>query len=140
MPGEPKGWPAAGPEHTVTTGHPLVLVADDCSDTREAYRVFLTSHGYRVAEAVDSRETVQRAAALVPAVVVLDLGLPAIADGWQTLRLLKSEPSTLAIPVLVLSGYAEQRTAALLGCDAFLLKPCNPDALRAAIARLIPPS
>jgi CheY-like chemotaxis protein len=121
----------------IAASRPLVLIADDCPDTREAYRLFLTLRGYRVAEALNGEDTLRRAGALRPAIVVLDLGLPAMADGWHALRLLKSERSTRSIPVVVLSGYAEQRTAALLGCDAFLLKPCDPDYLDAAISRLI---
>jgi CheY-like chemotaxis protein len=124
-------------DRAVAAIRPLVLIADDCPDTREAYRVFLTLRGYRVEEAVNGEETIRRAAALRPAIVVLDLGLPAMADGWHALRLLKSDRSTRSIPVVVLSGFAEQRTAALLGCDTFLLKPCHPDHLGAAISRLL---
>ncbi len=79
---------------------PLVLVVDDAKDTRVIYAESLRFRGYRVEEASDGREAVERVRALAPDVVVLDLKLPVI-DGCEATRRLKADPSTRAIPIIV---------------------------------------
>jgi CheY-like chemotaxis protein len=115
---------------------PLVLLVDDDEDSRFLYAHHLTeAAGFRVAEAADGREGVERAVTLRPDVIVLDLSLPDI-DGWEALRVLKSDERTRAIPVLALTGAtlppSKPREA---GFSAVLRKPCLPDDLAAACAR-----
>jgi two-component system, cell cycle response regulator DivK len=118
---------------------PLVLVVDDYRDARELYIESLLVAGYRVAEASDGHQAVERARALLPDVVLMDLSLPG-KDGWQATRELKADPATRHIQVIALTGHghiAAQAAAADAGCDAFLMKPCLPDALVAEVkARL----
>jgi CheY-like chemotaxis protein len=119
---------------------PLVLVVDDYRDARELYVETLLVAGFRVAEAADGHAAVRQARALLPHVVLMDLSLPG-KDGWQATRELKADPATRHIPVIALTGHAHgaaQADAAAAGCDAFLMKPCLPDALVAEVrARLV---
>ena len=118
---------------------PLVLVVDDAKDTRVIYAESLRFRGYRVEEASDGREAVERVRALAPDVVVLDLKLPVI-DGCEATRRLKADPSTRAIPIIVLTGHLleHSRQAALAaGADAYLTKPCLPDDLATKIAEML---
>jgi two-component system cell cycle response regulator DivK len=121
---------------------PLVLVVDDYRDARELYVETLLVAGFRVAEAADGHEAVMQARALLPQVVLMDLSLPG-KDGWQATRELKDDPATRHIPVIALTGHshaAAQAAAAAAGCDAFITKPCLPDAVVAEVrARLGPP-
>src|SRR6476661_5895254 len=68
---------------------PLVLVVDDYRDARELYAETLLVAGFRVAEAADGHQAVDRARALLPDVVLMDLSLPG-KDGWQATRELKA--------------------------------------------------
>lgn len=114
---------------------PLVLVVDDFEDNRAMYVEYLQFQGFRVAEAVNGEEAVQRAKELVPALVVMDLSLP-VMDGWEATRRLKADPKTKDVVVVALTGHAEPshaKRALDAGCDDFLAKPCLPDQLVAKI-------
>jgi two-component system cell cycle response regulator DivK len=69
----------------------------------------------------------------------MDLALPRM-DGWEATRRLKSNDRTRHIPVVALTGHAlagHADGARQAGCDAFVTKPCLPDALVAEIKRLL---
>jgi two-component system, cell cycle response regulator DivK len=123
----------------MTAPRPLVLIVDDFQDNREMYAMFLEHSGYRVAEAANGFEALERAFALLPEVIVMDLSLPGL-DGWEATRRLKADTRTKHIPVLVLTshaleGFSEGAKAA--GCDAFVTKPCLPDQLVLEIRTLL---
>jgi len=118
---------------------PLVLVVDDAKDTRVIYAESLRFLGYRVEEASDGREALEKVSALTPDVVILDLKMPLI-DGCEATRRLKTAPATKAIPIVVLSGHLleESRQAALAaGADVYLTKPCLPDDLARHLDELL---
>ncbi len=118
---------------------PLILVVDDYEDAREMYVEFLQASGFRVAEARDGTQSLQKAQELLPDVVLMDLALPDM-DGWEVTRRLKLDPRTRNIPVVALSGYdgAVPVTAPRqVYWDAFLTKPCVPEALLAELNRAL---
>jgi CheY-like chemotaxis protein len=122
----------------VSTG-PLVLVVEDYQDAREMYAAYLQFSGYRVAEASNGLEAVEQARELLPAIILMDLALPKM-DGWEATRLLKSDERTRNIPIVALTGHAlagHAEGARQAGCDAFVTKPCLPDALVAEIQRML---
>ena len=116
---------------------PLILVIDDVEDNRDVYEQFLLHEGWRVVTASDGETGLEKAAALRPDVVILDLGLPRM-DGWEVANRLKSQPGTSGIPVVALTGHVtrESRQRALTaGVDEFCGKPCLPADLVATIRR-----
>ena len=118
---------------------PLVLLVDDAEDNREVYAQFLEFAGFRVEFAVDGIEAVDKAAALRPDVIVMDLSLPRM-DGWEATRRIKDAPATRDIPVIALTGHAvseSKRRAQEVGCAGYLTKPCLPEALVSEIRRLL---
>jgi two-component system cell cycle response regulator DivK len=118
---------------------PLVLVVDDYQDAREMYAEYLSFTGFRVVEAATGTEAVEKALTLQPDVILMDLSLPGM-DGWAATRQLKSDDRTKGIPVVALTGHAlagASEGARLAGCDAFVTKPCLPDALVAEIQRML---
>ncbi|HXH05641.1 MAG TPA: response regulator [Vicinamibacterales bacterium] len=118
---------------------PLVLVVEDYEDAREMYAEYLRFSGFRVAEAANGYEALEQAAALAPDIILMDLALPRL-DGWEATRRLKTDPRTRHIPILALTGHAlaaHAATAQEAGCDAFVTKPCLPDALVAEIRRML---
>lgn len=117
----------------------LVLVVDDYADAREMYCEYLEFSGFRVAEARNGLEALEQAFALRPDLILMDLSLPAM-DGWEATRRLKADARTRDIPVIALTGHALTGFSAgakQAGCDAFVSKPCLPDALVAEVERLI---
>lgn len=117
----------------------LVLVVEDYQDAREMYAAYLQFSGFDVAEAANGVEAVEKATALLPDIVLMDLALPRM-DGWEATRRLKADARTRHIPVVALTGHAlagHADGAREAGCDAFVTKPCLPDALVAEIRRLL---
>jgi CheY-like chemotaxis protein len=124
-----------------TTGRaqPLVLVVEDYQDAREMYAAYLQFSGFEVAEAANGIEAIEKTHELLPDIVLMDLALPRM-DGWEATRRLKNDERTRHIPIVALTGHAlagHAEGAREAGCDAFVTKPCLPDALVAEIKRLL---
>jgi len=118
---------------------PLVLLVDDYPDNRDIYVQFLTYSGLRVEEAENGYEALDKAFALRPDVIVMDLSLPGL-DGWEATRRLKRDTRTRHIPVVVLTGHAlagHSQGAMDAGCDAFITKPCLPERLLEEIRSIL---
>jgi CheY-like chemotaxis protein len=117
----------------------LVLVVDDYQDAREMCCEYLTYCGFRVAEARNGQEAVEKAVELLPDVILMDLSLPGM-DGWEATRRLKADGKTKRIPVIALTGHAlagHSEGAQAAGCDAFITKPCMPDKLVSEVRRML---
>jgi two-component system cell cycle response regulator DivK len=101
---------------------------------------WLTGAGFRVSQAHNGLQALERAFDLRPDVVVTDLNIPGI-DGFELTRRLKQDPRTRDVPVLAVTGYAafaaDPDRARRAGCDVVLPKPCSPDELEGAIRSLI---
>jgi two-component system, cell cycle response regulator DivK len=118
---------------------PLVLVVDDYQDAREMYAECLGACGFSVVEAETGDEAVAKAFELLPDVIVMDLSLPGM-DGWTATRTIKTDSRTHAIPVVALTGLGRTdapAAARAAGCDAFLIKPCLPDAMVATVRKVM---
>jgi CheY-like chemotaxis protein len=121
------------------TQEPLVLVVEDYQDAREMYAAYLSFSGYRVAEATNGVEAIEKTIALMPDIILMDLALPKM-DGWEATRRLKMDERTKHIPIVALTGHAlagHAEGARQAGCDAFVTKPCLPDALVAEIQKML---
>jgi two-component system cell cycle response regulator DivK len=117
----------------------LVLLVEDTPDTLDAFAHFLRTAGFRVETAVDGRQAVDKARALRPDVVVMDLALPEL-DGWEATHQIKSDPVTRDTPIIAFTGHAFQQSkesARQAGCDAFLTKPLDPASLVTEIRRVV---
>lgn len=115
----------------MTRAAPLILVVDDFLDNRQMYAEYLAFSGLRVEEAENGHEALEKAFAMRPDLIVMDLSLPGI-DGWEATRRLKADPRTKGIPVIALTGHAlagHSKGAMDAGCDAFITKPCLPERL-----------
>jgi two-component system, cell cycle response regulator DivK len=122
-----------------TGDSPLVLIVEDYEDAREMYAEYLQYAGFRVAEARNGIEALQIAQEQLPDVILMDLALPGM-DGWEATRRLKSDERTRRIPVIAVTGHAlsgHSDTARKAGCDAFVSKPCLPDALVLEVRKML---
>ena len=112
---------------------PVVLLVDDSHDERDMYSQQPVATGYSVQVADNGEDALERVAAQVPDVVVMDLAMP-VLDGWEATRRLKeAHPS---VPVIVLSGHTGGeggRRAKEAGGDVLLTKPFGPEALELAV-------
>jgi signal transduction histidine kinase len=112
-----------------------VLVVDDSPANRALMCDFLTSAGFKVAQAKDGRELLAFAGVFRPDLVLLDSVMPSL-DGMEATRRLRRDPNLGAVPVIAVSASAgaEHRAACLqAGVNVFLAKPVSLEALRARI-------
>jgi DNA-binding response OmpR family regulator len=112
-----------------------ILIVEDHSDMIEILTKELTRHHYRVRVATDGKGGLSEAQRRSPHLIVLDLILPGLS-GWDVCRILKKDPRTEAIPLLILTALGEEadRIKGLeSGADDYLQKPFG---LRELIARI----
>lgn len=125
----PHAHPRSPPPHPPL----LLLVEDQPEDLR--WLIPLLQPSYRVSVAATGQQGFQRAQALQPQLLLLDVLLPDM-DGYALCRLLKTDPLTHHIPVLFLSAHNEpaQRLQGLvLGAVDFISKPYYPEEVLARI-------
>jgi signal transduction histidine kinase/CheY-like chemotaxis protein len=114
---------------------PEVLLIDDDPDFGELVREALLGEGerrVRLHVEKDPLRAVARARVSAPAVVLLDLRLP-IVDGREVLRMLREDPRTRAVPVVVVSARDDAAATLAEGAARALSKPVTPAALREAV-------
>jgi CheY-like chemotaxis protein len=116
----------------------LVLIVDDFDDALEMYED-LTFKGYRVVIARGGQEAVDIARAEHPAIILMDLRMPQVT-GKDALRMLRADDAFSTVPIVAFTAHAlenERATAILDGFDDVIAKPCLPEALAAAVDRLL---
>lgn len=99
----------------------------------------LQRRGYEVIIAVDGEQGVALALSESPALILMDLSLPAL-DGWEATRRLKMAPETKAIPVIALTAHAmtgDREKCIEAGCDDFDTKPVEISRLLGKIETLL---
>ena len=82
-----------------------VLIVEDDRDGRRLFVEWLEQAGFRVAQAHNGLQALERAVENTPDVVVTDLNIPGI-DGFELTRRLKQDSRTRDVPVLAVTGYA----------------------------------
>ena len=118
---------------------PLILVVDDTRDSRELFVEFLRMTGFEADQAASGAEALDKAAALRPSAIVMDLEMPDM-DGWEATRRLKADERTCSIPVVALSAHVMEgaRMKAIeAGCSGFLPKPCYPSQVSEELKRVL---
>lgn len=116
-------------------GRPVrVVLADDHRMLREALRRALEDHGIEVAaEAGDGAEAVERASALRPDVVVMDVTMP-VLDGIEATRQLRQRlPETRVVMLTMHADHSVVERAIRAGASGYLTKDCSGDELADAV-------
>jgi CheY-like chemotaxis protein len=115
---------------------PLILVADELPDSRKSICEYLFARGFRVEEAGTGTETLVKARALLPHLILLDLALRDI-DGFEVMAQLRASSSTHAIRFAVLADVpadSVRQRAIAAGAVVFIPKPCDLSVLTVQIA------
>src|SRR5207249_4621319 len=112
--------------------------ADDEPDMLRFLKSQLNKH-YRVLEAVDGQQAIEKASQFLPEIILLDMMMPE-KDGLQACRELRQRTSTQSIPIILLTARADEQTklAALsAGASDFLAKPFSITELHVRIKNLV---
>ena len=94
-----------------------ILVIEDSRFLRIAMERVLARAGHSVTAVGDGQEGLRSARSSAPALILLDMMLPGL-DGLGVLKALKQDPSTAAVPVIVLTGLSQRNEAKLLSAGA----------------------
>lgn len=116
-----------------------VLVVDDEPDTLELISFNLRAAGYKVETADDGAEALKKARASVPELIILDLMLPEV-DGLEVCKMLKANPATAHVPILMLTAKAAEVDRILgleLGARDYVTKPFSPRELVLRVRNLL---
>jgi len=112
-----------------------VLLVEDVMEQREAAATVLRELGYRVDEAADGGQAVRSASKGLADVIVMDVSIP-IIDGIAVTRRVRALGGPKRPHIIVTSGHSDARTRQLAfeaGCDQYIAKPLDLDALAAAV-------
>ncbi|MEI7529385.1 MAG: response regulator [Elusimicrobiota bacterium] len=118
----------------------LVLIVDDDDSVRELVEFIVKKEGFRVEKAADGEVALQKARALRPDLMLLDLMLPKYG-GFEILRELQGD-ETSSIPIVIITGrYTDSSTAEMIKQESnvkdFLEKPIKPQVLSALIHKVL---
>lgn len=129
-------------EHVVSASHvpahneKTVLIVDDDVHIRRLLRQELETAGYAVIEAAGGMEAISMLKNERPDLIVLDIMMPDVS-GFDVAAVIKNNPLTMNIPIIILSIVEEKERGYRLGVDRYLNKPVNMEALLNDIGALI---
>jgi signal transduction histidine kinase/CheY-like chemotaxis protein len=113
-----------------------ILIADDNRDAADSLAYMLRIAGHEVRTAYDGGEAVAVAESWLPAVALLDLGMPRVS-GYEAARRLRASPACAAMTLVALTGWGQpdDRSRSLAaGFDHHVVKPVDPSMLERLLA------
>jgi len=116
-----------------------ILVVDDEPEAVELVEFNLKGAGYEVSTAGDGAEALNKARRIQPNLVILDVMMPEI-DGMEVCKLLRRDPATSTIPIIMLTAKASEVDRVLgleLGADDYVVKPFSPRELMLRVKKIL---
>lgn len=117
-----------------------ILIVDDDETNLKLLRVIFQNAGYEILEAKNGEEAVKQAKEKSPALILMDLRMP-VMDGITATKIIKSEPSTAKIPVIIITSFAmvgdSERIISESRCDGYISKPIDVKKLKEIIDKTI---
>lgn len=110
-----------------------ILIVDDQVEVRELVQVTLEIGDYQILSAENGQQAVDIARVEHPDIILLDIMMPGSdVDGLEACRLLKADPATADITIVMLSAKGQEvdiATGKVAGADDYFTKPFSPIAL-----------
>ena len=116
-----------------------ILVIEDDLAFRDLLRLHLHQAGHTVQTAKDPEEGLRSLLEIPPDLILLDLDLPYLS-GFEVLEALRSDPASRKIPVIIVTGNADEEVndrCRTIGIEGFLTKPFKGEHLIQAIAKAL---
>ena len=107
-----------------------VLIVEDYEDTREFMKILLESYGYRVIEAADGIEAIDRVKQHHPDLILMDISLP-VVDGLTATRAIRQFDVAAKVPIIAVTAFGKNyyKKAIEAGCNDLIDKPVDFDSL-----------
>ena len=122
-----------------TNGQRTILVVDDFDDTRLLLRTWLERRGFRVIEAENGFQAINRAESEVPDLIIMDMQMPQL-DGLAATRRIRGVKSLVSVPIVAVSAYGADQfrdQALAAGCNEYVSTPFEPATLEGIIRSLV---
>jgi signal transduction histidine kinase/CheY-like chemotaxis protein len=113
----------------------VIVSIDDDPNVAVLLRQELEDDGYTVISALNADEGVALVKKHQPAAVTVDILMPG-KDGWETIGMLKADPETRGVPIIVVSGMDNRDLGTAMGVKDYLVKPVDRDALLKALEKV----
>ena len=107
---------------------PTILVVDDDTPIRSLLRQELSDAGYQVKEAANGKAALDMVRISKPDLIILDVMMPEI-NGFDVAAVLKNDPATMDIPIIILSIVQDKERGLKIGVDRYLTKPIDTEKL-----------
>ena len=107
---------------------PTILVVDDDTPIRSLLRQELSDAGYQVREAAYGKAALDMVRINKPDLIILDVMMPEI-NGFDVAAVLKNDPATMDIPIIILSIVQDKERGFRIGVDRYLTKPIDTEKL-----------
>jgi len=120
-------------------GQRTILVVDDFDDTRLLLRTWLERRGFRVVEAENGFQAINRAESEMPDLIIMDMQMPQL-DGLSATRRIRGLKSLVSIPIVAVSAYGADQfrdQALAAGCNEYVSTPFEPATLEGIIRSLV---
>ena len=113
-----------------------ILIVDDDESIRSLLHQELGDAGYQIEEAGNGKEALERVKANRPDLIILDIMMPEM-NGFDVAAILKNDPHTMDIPIIVLSVLQDKARGFRIGIDRYLTKPIDTSLLFTEIGSLL---
>ena len=113
-----------------------ILVVDDDANIRELLRQSLQNQDYAVREAKNGLDAISQIKTEKPDLIILDVMMPQI-NGFDTAAIIKNDPITMDIPIIMLSIFEDKERGYRLGIDRYMTKPIESNKLMKEIGLLL---
>ena len=113
-----------------------ILVVDDEPGIRNLLRQEISELGYKIREAENGKVAIEIIRKNQPDLVILDVIMP-VMNGFDVAAILKNDPKTQNIPIIVLSIVEDKQRVAQLGVDRYMAKPIDIKLLIENIRQLV---
>ena len=116
-----------------------IMVVDDEEAMRHLLRIVLSRAGYRVIEAIDGRDALEKLVLVQPDLMIIDVLMPFL-NGFEVVQQIRAHPHTAQLPVMLLSSRADaaaQREGLFVGAQRYLIKPLTFQQLLTCIQEVL---
>ncbi|MEO7264383.1 MAG: GAF domain-containing protein [Ferruginibacter sp.] len=113
-----------------------ILIVDDDESIRSLLQQELGDAGYIIDEACNGKEALDKVRAKRPDLIILDIMMPEM-NGFDVAAVLKNDPLTMDIPIIVLSVVQDKARGFRIGVDRYLTKPIDTNILFNEIGSLL---
>ncbi|MEW6774897.1 MAG: response regulator [Bdellovibrionota bacterium] len=113
-----------------------ILIAEDFEILSKLIRNSLRNINVEFVDAFDGAEAFEKAKALKPDLIIMDMNMPKM-NGYEVTEALRRIPEFSKLPILMLTATGSEETALQAGCTAFMNKPYSPGNLRSKVLSLL---